>query len=118
MTAFLDTSRSTEIFPLCQECLEEFQKLVEALEGVSLDDGMQRGYDIDTALTTVEEGQSRFKAWAINIAALQRGHLRSSLDFRLKDATEIRTRILKVVKDLVQSLSSGVFHPSHVNFRS
>lgn len=95
------------IFPFVRKACTSFENLVDSLEGVSLDEGKPNGYDRDAALTTVEEAQSRFKAWAINIAALQRGHFRSSLDFRLKDAKEIRTRIVKVLKDLLQSISSG-----------
>ena len=104
---FVDTNDATEIFPLCKECLQLFEELVETLEGVSFEEAMANGYDRDATLTALEEAQSRFKAWAIGIAALQRGHLRSSLDFRLKDAKDIRTRILKVLRDLVQSISSG-----------
>lgn len=61
----------------------------------------------EDVLAKIQDARPRFKAWATNIAALQEGHLKSSLDFRLQEATEIRLRILKVLESLKESLSES-----------
>ena len=44
----------------------------------------------------------RFKIWATNIGAHQRGQ--SSLDFRLRDASHIRDEVLTLIEDLQRTL--------------
>lgn len=55
----------------------------------------------------MEDARVRFKAWATNIAALQQPILQSSLDARLKEATDIRQRVLKILAELKNSLETG-----------
>ncbi|KAH8595331.1 hypothetical protein B0O99DRAFT_672154 [Bisporella sp. PMI_857] len=57
----------------------------------------------DAVLNTIQDTSLGFKAWATNIAALQESHLKSSLDFRLQEAIEIRQRVLKILEDLKES---------------
>lgn len=47
----------------------------------------------------------RFKIWASNIGAHRSG--RSSLDYRLRDASHIQKRVLELLEDLGQSLEEG-----------
>jgi len=48
-----------------------------------------------------------FKAWATSIAALHRPHLKSSLDFRLRDAVQIKEQVLNLLRTLHDSLIEG-----------
>jgi hypothetical protein len=48
-----------------------------------------------------------FKAWATSIAALNRPHLKSSLDFRLQDAVQIKDQVLNLLRTLHDSLMQG-----------
>jgi hypothetical protein len=53
-----------------------------------------------------------FKAWATSIAALHRPHLKSSLDFRLQDALQIKEQVLNLLRTLHDSLTEGQSHNS------
>ena len=53
-----------------------------------------------------------FKAWATSIAALHRPHLKSSLDFRLQDALQIKGQVLNLLRILHDSLMQGKSHNS------
>ncbi|KAK4182850.1 hypothetical protein QBC35DRAFT_478707 [Podospora australis] len=48
---------------------------------------------------------SRFKVWAGNIGAHRSG--RSSLDYRLRDASNIRAQVINLLEDLAESLNDG-----------
>jgi hypothetical protein len=98
---------SSEISTLCKDCLECYQSLCDTLSDTTLEQGWQFGYNRDLTLITVQDARIRFKAWAVNIAALHKGHLRSSLDFRLKDASDTRQRTLKILGNLQESLRAG-----------
>jgi hypothetical protein len=87
--------------------MDQYEDLVDVFRNVTLDNAKKYGYNRDPSLGTVQEAQARFNGWAVNIAAFQKGHLRSSLDFRLKEATDIRGRILKVLGNLQDSLREG-----------
>ncbi len=65
------------------------------------------GFDLNASRDFIQDARSRFKAWAVSISALQGAHLQSSLESRLVEATEIRDRILKILKALAQSLRDG-----------
>jgi hypothetical protein len=47
----------------------------------------------------------RFKVWSSNIGAHRSG--RSSLDYRLRDASHLRKRVLELLDDLKSSLNDG-----------
>ena len=53
-----------------------------------------------------------FKAWATSIAALHRPHLKSSLDFRLQDAFQIKEQVLNLLRTLYDSLIQGQYRAS------
>jgi hypothetical protein len=53
----------------------------------------------------IENESARFKIWAGNLGALQRG--RSSLDARLRDSVVLRAAILKFLGQLQDSLSKS-----------
>lgn len=71
------------------------------------EDSVQIGYNRNSVLLVMQDGRARFKAWGTNIAAFRDGQLPTSLDFRLKDALEIRSRLLKVLEYLQEYLGDG-----------
>lgn len=57
--------------------------------------------------TEATDAFGRFKIWAGNIGAFQQIDLKSSLDYRLRDAAKISTQILENLDDLTESLEDG-----------
>lgn len=55
--------------------------------------------------TALSETNGRFRVWSGNIGAHQSG--KSSLDYRLRDASYISTRILRLLTDLDGLLRDG-----------
>jgi hypothetical protein len=55
---------------------------------------------------TWREDLGRFRIWASNIGAHQRGQ--SSLDYRLRDASHIRNQILNLLKDLQATIVEAI----------
>lgn len=99
------------ISSLSNDCLKYYQILHGALAKSTDEEATERGYDRDSSLTEIFDALSRFRAWGGNIAAFQKGHLKSSLDARLKEAKGIRERILRILRDLKQSLETGSSFP-------
>jgi hypothetical protein len=98
----------SSIFESCQLCLEFFQRLCDIIQRTTPEEGRDCGYDREQTQATVRETHIRFKSWATSRAALHKGSQRTSLDWRLKDATEIRQRLLKILSNLLESLHSGM----------
>lgn len=76
------------------DCLRHFEYLVEyaqLLEGQSL-----------LPVSTIGDELGRFKIWASNMGALQKDS--KSLDYRLREASQIRDLVVKILKDLEFSL--------------
>lgn len=93
-------------------CMSLYQRLFVELHEATHEQCRENKFDRDLTLARVGDARARFKAWAVSIAAFQSGHLRSSLDYRLKDASEIRERILKILAELQESLLTGKIPPS------
>jgi hypothetical protein len=86
-------------------CLEAFQQLSTA---------ESQGKQIDNhaaLLPRISDEFGRFKVWSSNIGAHRSG--RSSLDYRLRDASHIQKRVLELLEDLNRSLEEGEF----INYR-
>ncbi|KAH7126101.1 hypothetical protein EDB81DRAFT_663785 [Dactylonectria macrodidyma] len=60
------------------------------------------------SLSRVEAEQSRLKVWSANIGAHKKGS--SSLDHRLRDASNIRNQVVKLLQDLAELLSDAKSH--------
>jgi hypothetical protein len=107
----LDPTEATEdisqISTLCHRCIAGYQELTETLRDTEAKDAIERGFNRDEKLAASQDSKARFRAWAVNIAALQKSHLRSSLDFRLQDAAELRQRIVRILEELVKSLENA-----------
>jgi hypothetical protein len=94
----------------CISCMNQYQSLSSTLKETTATVAIHVGFDAKTSLRIVEDAHVRFKAWATNIAATQQPRLPSSLDSQLKDAADIRQRILKILADLEVSLQTGEFY--------
>jgi hypothetical protein len=57
------------------------------------------------SLASVSDQVARFKIWAGNIGAHQKG--RSSLGYRLREASHIRAQIIRLLGDLWEALQDG-----------
>jgi len=102
-----DPTAGSPIAVNSRKCIADLTNLCDTLREVTVEESGRRGYDRNQVLVAMEDAQARFKAWAVNIAALHSGNMRSSLDFRLMDAADMRRRTLKVLEDLQESLNAG-----------
>jgi hypothetical protein len=106
-----DAKKSLSISALSRKCLASYAILGDGLRGVTVESAVEIGFDSHSSLSLVLDARTRFNAWAKSIGALQPEHLKSSLDSRLKDATDIRQSIIRVLADLQESLHTGECHP-------
>lgn len=85
-------------------CLQEFNSLCNSL-AIWADSAPEKGTQSDISLLKLQNELSRFKVWSGNIGAHKKG--RSSLDHRLRDASNIRDQVLELLEDLRESLKDG-----------
>ncbi|KAH8802568.1 hypothetical protein F5884DRAFT_887228 [Xylogone sp. PMI_703] len=89
-----DTEGASPISVFYHQCIEGYQNLSEKLRNAAEDDPRERAFDRDEKLRVAQDSRLRFRAWAVNIVAHQKCHLRSSLDFRVLDeASENRLTV-------------------------
>ncbi len=80
-------------------CSTSFRRLYKALESAKSDSRPQ------ISLACVTDQHGRFNVWAGNLGAYQHG--RSSLDYRLREASQIRKEFVKVLEYLKETLDDG-----------
>ena len=80
------------------KCYETFQRLSEAFENSD-------EHWVDLPRPALEDFFGRFNVWAGNIGAGQQG--RVSLDFRLREASEIKDHVISTLRFLLQALQDG-----------
>jgi hypothetical protein len=80
-------------------CLTLFRGLLEPPDGTELDFP-----DPGVVLQMMDE-RSRFKVWAGNIGAHKTGM--SSLDYRLRDASQIKSQVINLVQDLIRLIEDA-----------
>lgn len=70
-------------------------------------------YTNDISPTDVKDERGRFKIWGENIGAFQPISTRSSLEYRLQDASQTRRHVLRILENLQESLyeSSSTVSP-------
>ncbi|KAF4995056.1 hypothetical protein FDECE_12911 [Fusarium decemcellulare] len=85
-------------------CLDSFQALLSTFEtkGRTILPDHDPG---DISLPMVKDQLGRFQVWSANIAAHKTG--RSSLDYRLRDASNIRNQVIKLLQDLAECLGDA-----------
>ena len=84
--------------PLVSSCLKAFKLLSGVLDDVDI----QHQSPLRRA---IEECNGRFRVWSGNIGAHQTG--KGSLDYRLRNASYIKARVLRLLEDLAELLSDG-----------
>lgn len=93
--------------PICsraREVVESFRHL----EIASRDVESQQFYSAAPDFGSISDSLGRFKIWAGNIGALQRFELKSSLDWRIREAPKISTQIVNILEELIESLDDGM----------
>lgn len=81
------------------DCFTSFNRLYEVLESEEADNASRMHF------ASIADEIGRFNVWAGNIGAHQNG--RSSLDYRLRDASHIREEFVKVLQYLRETLDDG-----------
>ncbi|KLO86236.1 uncharacterized protein FFNC_04587 [Fusarium fujikuroi] len=85
-------------------CLQEFNSLCNS-PAIWTDCALEEGHQSDISLLKLQNELSRFKVWSGNIGAHKKG--RSSLDHRLRDASNIRNQVVDLLEDLRESLKDA-----------
>ncbi|KAF4423164.1 Zinc finger transcription factor ace1 [Fusarium acutatum] len=85
-------------------CLQEFNSLCNS-PTIWTDSVEDEGTQSDISLLKLQNELSRFKVWSGNIGAHKKG--RSSLDHRLRDASNIRNQVVELLEDLRESLQDA-----------
>ena len=80
------------------ECLQAFKAVLQHVKSLA-------DQDANTVQDDFNDELGRFRVWAGNIGAHRTGQ--SSLDHRLRDATELKDTVLRYLKDLIEVLERG-----------
>ena len=80
-------------------CLSQFHEL---LAHIDRSDG---AITSQMSLQAMEDEMGRLKVWAGNLGAYQLGS--ASLDYRLREASHIKSQIVKMLQYLTQNLNDG-----------
>jgi len=104
---FVDSKTVSAISLIARACLKKFEILHDLLQSLPLDQPGDIELDLQNTRLVVEDAQARFKAWGTNIAAFRDGNLRISLDFRLNEAPGVKSRAIRILKDLEEYLDDG-----------
>lgn len=89
-----------------KSCIPAFESLSAAVAEASKQQNHCLG---QISSEWVKDNFDRFKLWSQNIGAHRTG--RSSLDYRLRDASNLRKQAVDLVGDLVQALEDGKYLP-------
>src|SRR5271155_3095813 len=82
-------------------CLTNFARVYALLEGPC------SPFSMLISPADVRDEIGRFKIWAANIGALQPKEIKTSLEYRLREAPRTRQYVSEFLQDLHQSLSQG-----------
>lgn len=93
------------ISALVPSCLGGFRSLSDSLAAATPKPGPEDGAIPDNLQPSVKNETGRFRVWAANLGAHRTG--KSSLDYRLRDASNIRTQVINLLKDLLECLQAG-----------
>jgi len=102
-TETLVPSAPTSIVTHVESCLNVFSKLCSGLQ----DSDRANSYQI--RLSDVKDELGRFRIWSGNIGAHRTG--RSSLSYRLRDASHLKVRVIGLLTDLEEALRDGKQSP-------
>ena len=83
-----------------QECALLFDQLTHQL-------GSNEN-EVELSTVAVSDEYGRFKIWAANIGAFRPGTSSRSLDYRLREASQVGDQVKKILRDLKISLGECV----------
>ncbi|KAK8091751.1 hypothetical protein PG997_002112 [Apiospora hydei] len=84
---------------LVRDCLESFDSVLSSRTG------HEKKADESLALARINDEQGKFKVWSGNIGAHRKGT--SSLDYRLRDASNLRKEVQALLEDLLEALADA-----------
>jgi hypothetical protein len=84
-------------------CRVSFQKLFVAVQTPA------RNFSDQISVATVRDERGRFEVWAGNVGAHHTPKSRISLDYRLRESSFYRERIIGILKDLDDTLQRGMY---------
>lgn len=87
----------------CRDCSTLFHQLLTAIQGDLLD---SPSHDQITE-SFVQDELGRFRVWLGNVGAHRSGRI--SLDYRLREAANMRDSVLELLKDLGDNIREGWF---------
>jgi hypothetical protein len=91
----------TSISECHDNCEKSFEDLILALQEPERDFGEQ------LTLASIKEDYGRFKVWRGNVGAQHDPSRRISLDYRLRDSTFFRDKIIHHLTDLSEALDQS-----------
>lgn len=84
-------------------CRASFKTLEAALRNPTRDFGEQ------LTITSLRDEHGRFEVWAGNVGARHGSKSRVSLDHRLRESSFYRDSIIRLLKDLEETLQKGIY---------
>lgn len=99
----MSTANFSTLNSLGKKCITLFNQIYALL------DQPDRSYQEDLSADDIQDELGRFKVWAENIGALQPRDMKSSLEYRLRDASRTRQQVQQFLGDLRESLTEGDF---------
>lgn len=94
------------IYGLATICQIAFKELLDILHTQANDPG-HHALSFEVYQPAIEDANARFNAWGTNIAAFRDGSSRISLDYRMREAPEIKRRALQILEDVQDYLKDG-----------
>ena len=98
-----DLPTNSAIATRCGDCSALFHQLSTAIQGILA--GSPNRYQITESFVQDELG--RFRVWLGNVAAHRSGRI--SLDYRLREAANMRDSVLELLTDLGDNIREGRF---------
>ncbi|TGO22788.1 hypothetical protein BPAE_0155g00260 [Botrytis paeoniae] len=83
-------SQSEGIYFRSVDCRKRFEHSIQILRKISSSEALNQQFDRSSSLFTIQDKFAHYKAWGNSIAAFQDVLIRTLLEFRLKEATEIQ----------------------------
>lgn len=96
-----------DISALVPLCLDGFRSLNDSLAARTPKCGPGEGDFPEDLRPSIKNQLGRFRVWSTNLGAHRTG--RSSLNYRLQDASHIRTQVINLLNGLVECLQDGEF---------
>ena len=87
------------LFDTCIRIVPEFQCEAQPDDSTNPESDLQE---------TLRDAHSRFKVWCGSLGVFQRGH--ASLEWRLREASQIRTQIVDLLEQMTDDLENCIWH--------